>query len=326
MTETKKNNDTSQHIPESKGLKPIVDSRATLNVTNLHLNIAKGAKVQPILRGVNLNISKGQIHGLVGESGAGKSMVAKTILGLLPKHFVITEGSVGFNNQDLTRLSSIERRKFLGRDIALIPQDPMTALNPVRRIGAQMADMLKLHLKQNIKEARASSLKLLEDVHIRNPERVMRSYPHELSGGMRQRVLISMAFSCKPSLIIADEPTTALDVTVQKEVLKLLRELQAQQHTSILFVSHDLGVVAKLCDVVSVIHGGRILEHAVTKDLTNKPQHPYTKALFAASPRHDKPDESLQPIDSSLIARLEQEALTYDQTHLKEHHVKEHHA
>ena len=283
-----------------------------LSVRNLHLAIAGRRRHTPILRDVSLDIVPGEVHGLVGESGAGKTMIGKVILGIQPSRAVITRGSVLFDGRDITHLPERERRRLMGRGLGLIPQDPMTSLNPAYRIGGQIADVLRLHLGMDRAAARARALELLDDVHIREPERVLRQYPHELSGGMRQRVLIAIAFACRPKLIVADEPTTALDVTVQRQVLALIKEMQAQEGASILFVTHDLGVVAKICDRVTVLHGGRVLEAGDTRRIVEAPRHDYTKALMAATPRHDRPGDLLQPVPESLTAWLNEEALAYD--------------
>jgi peptide/nickel transport system ATP-binding protein len=234
------------------------------------------------------------------------------VLGIQPGNARITGGRVEFEGHDITHLDGHQRRHLLGREIALVPQNPMTALNPVVRIEPQITDVLELHLGVSGGQAHARALELLQAVHLREPERVLRQYPHELSGGMRQRILIAIAFACKPKLIIADEPTTALDVTVQRQILGLLKALQRTSGTAVLFISHDLGVVSKICDDVCVIHSGRILESASVADLFLRPQHPYTQALMAATPRYDRPSETLRPIPAALTEELLREAFAYD--------------
>lgn len=278
-----------------------------LDISSLYLDIR-----QPILRGVSLQIREGEVHGLVGESGAGKTLVGKCVLGLLPEHAKITHGFIDFDGRDLLKIHSAERRDILGRDITLIPQNPMTALNPVKRIEPQIVDVLQLHLGMKAAAARQRAASLLNDVHIRETDRVLKQFPHELSGGMRQRVLIAIAFACKPKLIIADEPTTALDVTVQRQILRLIKELQANSNTAILFITHDFGVVAKICNRVSVIHSGRILESNSAAELFARPQHPYTRALLEATPRFDRPADALHPVPPELIDALWDEARAHD--------------
>jgi len=267
---------------------------------------------KPVLRRVSLAVEPGEVHGLVGESGAGKSTVAKAILGIIPSQVKVTNGRISFEGRDLLSLPPKELRALLGRDIALVPQDPSTALNPARRIDAQMTDGLRLKRGLSANEARLRAGALLEEVQIRDPERVLRSYPHQLSGGMRQRVLIAAAFGLEPKLVIADEPTTALDVTVQKQILRLIRSLQERHGTSVLFVSHDLGVVAKICDRVTVLYMGRVMEQGATADVLESPRHAYTKALLAASPRYDQPDTGLEPTPPEVIAALRSEIAAFD--------------
>ena len=276
---------------------------AVIDIRNLSAVSATG----PILRDVSLTVNSGEAMALVGESGAGKSTIAKAVLGILPAGIAITSGEILFDGADLLKLPATTRRGLLGVRIALIPQDPQTSLNPSRRIGDQLTDGLRLRARLSRADAMAKALVLLNDVHMREPELVLRRYPHELSGGMRQRVLIAQAFSLNPQVIIADEPTTALDVTVQKQVLRLIRQLQREHRTTLLFVTHDLGVVAQICDRMTVLYGGKVLEQGTTADILRNPRHRYTRALLAANPRYDRPELSLKPVPADLIADLKRE-------------------
>ncbi len=241
-----------------------------------------------LLHDVSLTVAAGEVHGVVGMSGAGKSMIGRAVLGMLPAGVRLTQGSIRLAGQELVGLTERAHRAAL-RALALVPQDPLSALNPSRRIGSQIIDVMRLRLGLGAAAA------LLAEVRIRDPARVLRAWPHELSGGMRQRVLIAAAFAAEPRLIIADEPTTALDVTVQKQILRLLRDLQRRHGTAILFITHDLGVVAKLCNRVTVLRDGRIVEQAEVADILLHPVHPYTRALFAATPRYDRPEGAVLP-------------------------------
>jgi peptide/nickel transport system ATP-binding protein len=260
-----------------------------------------------VLRDVSLTLARAEVRGLVGESGAGKSTIAKALLGILPRTIEVTSGDVVFGGRDLLRLPPKELRAILGAEIALIPQDPQTALNPGRRIEAQLTDGLRLKRGLSMRDARVRALAMLDEVQIRDPARVLRAYPHELSGGMRQRVLIAAAFALEPKLVVADEPTTALDVTVQKQILRLIRGLQEAHGTAVIFVTHDLGVVAQICDSVTLLYAGKVIEAGTTPEVLTRPQHAYTRALLAASPRHDRPDAGLHPIPASVIAALDAE-------------------
>lgn len=284
-------------------------TEAVLTIANLHAETGSG---RGLLRDVSLAVDAGRMHGLVGESGAGKSMIAKAVLGILPGGIRLTGGSIEFLGTPMIGLPDRDRRRMLGRDIALIPQDPLTALNPARRIGAQMTDVMRLHLGWRGDRARTAALALLNEVHIRDPEAVLARYPHELSGGMRQRVLIATAFACEPKLIIADEPTTALDVTVQKQILRLLREMQERHDTAVLLVTHDLGVVAKVCSSLSVIHSGMIVEEGAVAEVFAGPRHAFTRALFAATPRYDRPADALAPVPDTIVREMEAAAAAFD--------------
>ncbi len=282
-----------------------------LEIENLCISIGS----TPILRGVDLQLETGKILGLVGESGGGKTMVCKAILDILPESAKVTAGAIRFEGKDLLTMAKRERRGLLGPSISMILQNPMTALNPAYRIEDQVTDVLRLHMGASKSGARLRVLERLAAVHIRDPERVMRLYPHELSGGMCQRVVIAIAFACEPKLIIADEPTTALDVTVQHQILRLIRDLQRNTGTSVLFITHDLGVVAKVCDSVSVIYAGRILESGPVAQIFSSQHHAYTEALMNAAPRYDRPDTALHPVPSSLREQLARETEAWDASH-----------
>ena len=269
----------------------------------------------PILRSVSLTVDAGEVHGLVGESGAGKSMIGKAVLGILPSSIEITQGSIELDGVDLLSLPPAERRRRIGATAALIPQDPLTALNPSRRIGPQITDRLVDILRWSRDRAEARARELLTEVQIPDPERVMRAYPHELSGGMRQRILIASAFAAEPKLIVADEPTTALDVTVQKQILKLIADLQARHGTALLFVTHDLGVVSKVCQSLSVLYGGLVVESTKVRDFFREPAHIYSRALLAATPKYTDPDASLTPVPEAVIAAVQAELAAHDRSH-----------
>ncbi|EHK57964.1 ABC transporter ATP-binding protein [Allomesorhizobium alhagi] len=280
-----------------------------LEISNLSATLPSGMRV---LRSVSLKIAPGEVHALVGESGAGKSMIGKAVLGVLPTSVRIVEGDMLLEGTRLGALSPKARRALIGARTALIPQDPLTALNPSRRIGPQITDRLIRILGWSASKAESRIRRLLDEVQIREPGRVVGCYPHELSGGMRQRVLIAAAFAAEPRLIVADEPTTALDVTVQKQILRLIADLQREHGTAILFVTHDLGVVAKISQKVSVLYAGMVVEEADTTALFAAPQHPYTRALMAATPRYTDPYASLLPVDAAVLAGLAGEVAEAD--------------
>ena len=266
-------------------------------------NLSAGLKRTPhrVLHGVSLTVESGEVRGLVGESGAGKSMIGKAILGTLPNSIEIISGEILLDGTDLLKLHPAQRRSLIGASCALIPQDPLTALNPSRRIGPQITDRLVDILHWSRPDAEARARQLLAEVHIPEAERVLRSYPHELSGGMRQRILIASAFAAEPKLIIADEPTTALDVTVQKQILKLIAEMQARHGTALLFVTHDLGVVSKVCQNLSVLYSGLVLEDTDITRFFAGPDHAYSRALLAATPKYTDPFGSLTPVPDQVI-------------------------
>jgi peptide/nickel transport system ATP-binding protein len=237
--------------------------------------------------GVSFDVAPGQVVGLVGESGCGKSVTSLAIMGLLPKRAVEVEGEVLFEGSDLLALPDDQLRDLRGRDIAMVFQDPMTSLNPVVPVGLQVTEVLRRHAGLDRDAARAEAEDLLRRVGIPDPNRRLKEYPHQLSGGMRQRALIAIALACKPRLLIADEPTTALDVTIQAQVLELLKQLVHDTGTAMIMITHDLGVVAGLCDEVNVMYGGRVVERAGRRELFGSPRHQYTGGLLASIPRLD---------------------------------------
>lgn len=273
-----------------------------LKIENLKTSfMTSNGEVQAV-RGVSFSVNKGEILGVVGESGSGKSVTSMSILRLLADTAVIKEGSrIEFGGQNLIEVSAKEMRKIRGEKISMIFQDPMSSINPLITVGKQVGEMLKEHHPELSKtEIKNEVLELFRKVRIPEPEKRYNCYPHEFSGGMRQRVMIAMALANKPELLIADEPTTALDVTIQDQILRQLRDLEKEYHTSIIFITHDLGVVAELCDRVVVMYGGLVMEEALIDDLFENPGHPYTMGLLASIPDLEQ-DKSvrLQPIPGS---------------------------
>ena len=256
------------------------------------------------VRGLGFSLQAGEILGLVGESGCGKSITSLAVLGLLPSPGKRLDGSVRFEGQELGTLPAEAMRKLRGSQIAMIPQDPLTSLNPVYPIGEQIAEVLRTHTAMDAKAIRQRVVELLESVRIPNAADRLNDYPHQFSGGMRQRVMIAMALACSPKLLIADEPTTALDVTVQAQILELMREIRQERGTAILLITHDLGVVAELCDRVAVMYAGQLVEEAPVEALFASPKHPYTQGLLRSLPRPGQ--ERLEPIAGQppSIARL----------------------
>ena len=253
--------------------------------------------VAPAVDGLDLDIPKGKIIGLVGESGCGKSMTAKSIMGLLKYPGRVAGGSIRFEDHDLTRLSDKELRKICGNDISMIFQEPMTSLNPVLKVGRQVRETLLVHNPTMSKaEAKQRVVEMFQRVGIPEAEKRYDCYPHELSGGLRQRVMIAMAMVCKPKLLIADEPTTALDVTIEAQILRLMKELRDETGMSVLIITHNMGVVAEICDYVYVMYAGKIMEQAETFELFDHTMHPYTKGLLDSIPRIGQNAERLHTI------------------------------
>lgn len=280
---------------------------ALLTVNNLSIAISHRSGLLPVVENVSFELNENETLGIVGESGCGKSLTALAIMGLLQGSQVrITTGSIVFDGQNLLEMPDNERRQIMGDKMAMVFQEPMTSLNPVYRIGDQIIEALQQHRSKSAVEHRSRALQLLEMVKIPEPEQRINSYPHQLSGGQRQRVMIAIALACDPKLIIADEPTTALDVTVQKEVLDLMLDLQRTTGTSIILISHDLGVVAQTCDKVAVMYRGRIVESAPTKELFANILHPYTRGLLNSIPSVDTDIEWLDAIPGR-VPTLEEE-------------------
>ncbi|MEQ9010405.1 ABC transporter ATP-binding protein [Algiphilus sp.] len=257
-----------------------------LSIEGLDVRFAADGGELRALHGVDLEVAAGEVVGLVGESGCGKSVTASAVLRLLPEPPArVAAGQIRFDGRDLLSLSPRALRRLRGPEIAMIFQEPMTALNPVFTIGSQMTDVLRRHERMSRRAARARAVDWLHRVGIPAPEQRLSAYPHQLSGGMRQRVMIAMALSCRPRLLIADEPTTALDVTIQAQVLELMTELVRAEGVSMLLITHDMGVVAETCDRVHVMYCGRVVEEAPVKALFAAPRHPYTAGLLACLPR-----------------------------------------
>lgn len=258
------------------------------------------------LNDVSIHLNDGEVLGIVGESGSGKSVTAYSLMGLTAYPGKLVGGTIDFNGHRINDLSEKEFRKIRGNEVSIIFQDPMTSLNPVYTIGNQIMEVILLHTDKNKEQARARAKELLELVGINEPEKRLKQYPHELSGGMRQRVMIAIALACEPKLLIADEPTTALDVTIQAQILDLIRGLNEQMNTSVLFITHDLGVVSELCDTVIVMYTGRIVEKAPVRELFNDPKHPYTVGLMSAIPRITKDRPPLETIEGVVPNPTEQ--------------------
>ena len=273
-----------------------------LEVESLYINFKTLWGVAKVLNGVSFDIREGEIFGLVGETGCGKSVTALSILRLLPPNARIS-GRILFKGENLLEKSEEELRKIRGKEISIVFQDPMTSLNPLFKIGEQMLDVIELHEGLSREKAEEHAKKLLKAVGLSDPGRILDSYPHELSGGMRQRIMIAMALSSNPSLLIADEPTTALDVTIQKQILELILDLRSKYKFSVLLITHDLGVVAGVCDRVGVMYAGNIVEIADTEELFENPLHPYTQGLLSVvpDPRMKKPIRPLRGSVPSLL-------------------------
>ncbi|WP_372638438.1 ABC transporter ATP-binding protein [Cohnella sp.] len=278
----------------------MAEHKAILEVRNLRTSFfTDGGEVKAV-DGVTLSVPKGQTLGIVGESGSGKSIMSLSILRLIQNPGKIVGGQILFNGEDLVTKSEKEMRDIRGNKISMIFQEPMTSLNPVYTIGEQIGEALQIHQNMSKKQSIMKSIDMLKLVGIPSPEKRVHQYPFELSGGMRQRVMIAMALACNPDLLIADEPTTALDVTIQAQILELIKELQQKLNMSVIMITHDLGVVAETCNYVAVMYCGAVVEYADVRSLFANPKHPYTVGLLNSLPRHDVDQEELQAIQGSV--------------------------
>ncbi|HYK28407.1 MAG TPA: ABC transporter ATP-binding protein [Streptosporangiaceae bacterium] len=289
----------SESTAASSGQGWVAAGQPLLQVNDLRVQIASRRGIVRAVDGVSLEVPAGEAVGLVGESGSGKSMTLRAILGVLPPEASIVGGQVVLDGVDLTELTNSQLNKIRGPRIAMIFQEPMSALNPVMRVGNQIAEGPQVHLGMNRAQAAERAIELMRRVGIPDPERRYRSFPHEFSGGMRQRVMIAIALSCKPSMILCDEPTTALDVTIQDQILRLLARLCKESGTSLVFVTHDLPVVAQICHRLAVMYAGQIVERGTVEEILTKPCHPYTLGLVRSAPDVDHVRSSLVPIPGS---------------------------
>ncbi len=270
-----------------------------LQIKNLSVDLMTARGIVYVLDGVDLEVGRGEIHGIVGESGCGKSITAKSIMHLLDKKRSRVGGSICYNGTDISQHSERDMRQLRGKEISMIFQEPMTSLSPLKTIGAQLGGAISNHNNIPKDELQKQVLSLLEHVGLLPAEKRAKQYPFELSGGMQQRVMIAQAIACRPKLVIADEPTTALDVTIQAQILSLIKDLQQEYAMSVLLVTHNFGVVSQICDRVSVMYAGRIIETANTKELLTSPMHPYTKALIDCIPRGKALEKRLNALSGS---------------------------
>ena len=279
-------------------------SEHLLSVQNLHTSFFTDSGEVQAVNGVSFDLNAGEILGIVGESGSGKSVTAYSIMQILAETGRVVEGRIIYRGQDLTKWKNKQLRTFRGKCCSIIFQDPMTSLNPVFTIGSQIGEAIKLHTDKKGAEVKARSVELLQLVGINEPERRLKQYPHELSGGMRQRVMIAMALACEPDILIADEPTTALDVTIQAQILELIQELQKKLGMAVILVTHDLGVIADMCDNIIVMYGGRICERGTAREIFYNPKHEYTKGLLRSIPNVNNMKKRLVPISGAPINML----------------------
>lgn len=280
------------------------NSEYLLEVNNLHTSFFTDSGEVKAVNGVTFNLKPGEIMGIVGESGSGKSVTAYSIMQILADTGRITEGEVRFKGEDITKWDKKQMASFRGKRCSIIFQDPMTSLNPVYTIGNQLMEAIRLHTDKTKEQAKARAIEMLELVGVNEPEKRIKQYPYELSGGMRQRVMIAMALACEPDILIADEPTTALDVTIQAQILELMQDLQKTLGMAIIMVTHDLGVIADMCDKIIVMYGGSICERGTAEDIFYSPSHEYTKGLLRSIPKVDSSKERLIPIGGTPINLL----------------------
>lgn len=280
------------------------ENKYILEVKDLHTSFFTDAGEVKAVNGISFNLEPGKTLGIVGESGSGKSVTAYSIMQILAETGKITGGEVRFHGEDITKWNSKQMQKFRGEKCSIIFQDPMTSLNPVFTIGNQLMEAILLHTDRNKEQARERAIEMLTLVGVNEPEKRLKQYPHELSGGMRQRVMIAMALACEPDILIADEPTTALDVTIQAQILELMQELQKKMGMAIIMVTHDLGVIADMCDEIIVMYGGRVCERGTADAIFYDPRHEYTKGLLRSIPSVSRMKERLVPIGGTPINLL----------------------
>ena len=279
-------------------------SENILSVVDLNTSFHTDRGEVMAVNGVSFNPDRGKILGIVGESGSGKSVTAYSIMQILEKNGGIKKGQVLYKGEDITKFTEKQMREFRGKCCSIIFQDPMTSLNPVFTIGNQLKEAIELHAPRKGKEAMDRAVEMLTLVGVNEPEKRVKQYPYELSGGMRQRVMIAMALACEPDILIADEPTTALDVTIQAQILELMQSLQKKLGMAIIMVTHDLGVIADMCDEIIVMYGGRVCERGTAEDIFYRPSHEYTKGLLKSVPSVDRMGEKLVPIPGTPINLL----------------------
>lgn len=279
-------------------------SETILSVKNLYTSFTTDKGEVMAVNGVSFNLDRGKILGIVGESGSGKSVTAYSIMQILESNGSIKKGQVLYKGEDITQYTEKQMRQFRGKCCSIIFQDPMTSLNPVFTVGNQLREAIELHTDRKGKEAEERAVEMLTLVGVNEPEKRVKQYPYELSGGMRQRVMIAMALACEPDILIADEPTTALDVTIQAQILELMQSLQKKLGMAIIMVTHDLGVIADMCDEIIVMYGGRVCERGTAEDIFYRPHHEYTRGLLRSIPNVDRIGEKLSPIPGTPINLL----------------------